>query len=78
MRILRRSVLSALTAALLFGSITAADARNGNCELRVDRAQQRLHEAERRYGMHSRQAEQRRHQLDEASARCTRDGHSSG
>jgi F0F1-type ATP synthase membrane subunit b/b' len=41
-----------------------------DCEKRVQKAEENLHAAERRHGEHSKQAEQRRHQLEEARGRC--------
>lgn len=40
------------------------------CEQRIRRAENNLHNAIRRHGEHSRQAEQRRHQLEEAREQC--------
>ncbi len=42
------------------------------CERRVHRAEEQLREAERRHGEHSRQAHQKRRQLEEARERCHR------
>jgi len=64
-----------LAAFFLFGSALPARAldRDDKCERRVHRAEENLERAIRRHGEHSRQAEQRRHQLEEARERCHRD-----
>ena len=46
--------------------------RDERCERQIRRAEQNLHKAIRRHGEHSRQAEQRRHDLEEARERCHR------
>ena len=40
------------------------------CEQRVRNAERKLHDAERKHGEHSRQAQARRHDLEEARERC--------
>lgn len=40
------------------------------CEQRIHKAENRLQNAIRKHGEHSRQAEQRRHELEEARERC--------
>jgi hypothetical protein len=42
------------------------------CEQRIRNAERRLYDAERRHGAHSRQAQARRHDLEEARERCHR------
>lgn len=42
------------------------------CEQRIRNAERRLRDAERRHGAHSRQAQARRHDLEEARERCHR------
>jgi hypothetical protein len=44
--------------------------RDRRCEQRIRRAEDSLHKAERRHGEHSWQAQQKRHQLEEARHRC--------
>jgi hypothetical protein len=43
------------------------------CEQRVRNAENKLHDAERKHGDHSRQAQSRRRDLENARARCHRD-----
>ncbi|HEU4416380.1 MAG TPA: hypothetical protein VFT65_16445 [Candidatus Angelobacter sp.] len=45
------------------------------CEQRIRNAENNLHNAERKHGEHSRQAEKRRHELEEARERCHHDRH---
>ena len=60
-----------LGAALLAGSAVPAHAeRDESCERDVHRAQQNLDKAIRKHGEHSRQAEDRRRQLEEVRERC--------
>ena len=40
------------------------------CEQRIHRAEDKLQNAMRKHGEHSRQAERRRHELEEARERC--------
>ena len=40
------------------------------CEERIRNAERKLHDAERKHGEHSRQAQARRHDLEEARERC--------
>lgn len=55
------------------GSVTArADDR---CEKRVHKAEQDLEKAVHKHGEHSRQAEQKRHELEEARERCHHGDH---
>ncbi|HKV93612.1 MAG TPA: hypothetical protein VJW20_13780 [Candidatus Angelobacter sp.] len=44
------------------------------CEQRIHRAEDKLQNAIRKHGEHSRQAEQRRHELEEARERCHHHG----
>jgi hypothetical protein len=64
-----------LAAFFLFGSAVPGRAldRDDKCERRIHRAEENLERAIRRHGEHSRQAEQRRHQLEEVRERCHRD-----
>ena len=43
---------------------------NRKCEQRIRNAKRKLHDAERKHGEHSRQAQARRHDLEEARERC--------
>ena len=72
----KTGVLAVILAAFfLFGSAPPARAldRDDKCERRIHRAEENLEKAIRRHGEHSRQAEQRRHQLEEVRERCHRD-----
>jgi len=67
-----------LISSLIIGSfIVAVPAqafdRDDRCEQRIRDAERDLHKAERRHGEHSRQAEQKRHRLEEIRERCHRD-----
>jgi hypothetical protein len=66
-----------LGAALLGGTAVSAHAeRDDRCERDVHRAEQNLDKAIRKHGEHSRQAEDRRRQLEEMRERChMRDEH---
>ncbi len=60
-----------LSATLMVGSAIPAHAdRDDRCRHDVQRAQQNLDKAIRRHGDHSRQAEDKRHQLEEVRERC--------
>ncbi len=48
----------------------ADDHREAKCERRIHDAEAKLQDAIRKHGEHSRKAEQRRHDLEEARARC--------
>lgn len=62
-----------LSAFLMLGGTVPAQART-NCEKRIQKAENNLRKAVARHGEHSRQAEARRHQLEEAREQCGR-GH---
>jgi len=70
-------VLAAILAAVfLFGSaapVRALDRDDDRCHRRIEQAERNLDKAVRKHGEHSRQAEQRRHQLEEARERCRHD-----
>ncbi len=71
-----RVLAAILAAVLLFGSAAPArafDRDDDKCHRRVEQAERNLQKAIRRHGEHSRQAEQRRHQLEEARERCRHD-----
>lgn len=57
------------------GAVTArAVDRDDKCEKQVHRAEQNLDKAVHKHGEHSKQAEQRRHELEEARERCHHGG----
>jgi hypothetical protein len=60
---------------LLFGGAPRAhaDDRDDKCERKIHKAEENLRKAERKHGEHSRQAEQKRHQLEEIRESCHRD-----
>ncbi len=69
--------LKGITAALIIftflGSAlpaSAFDHRDRKCEQRIRRAEENLRRAERRHGGHSRQARERRRELEDARSRC--------
>lgn len=47
--------------------------RDDKCERRIHKSEENLRRAEQRHGERSRQAEQRRHQLEEAKDKCGQD-----
>jgi hypothetical protein len=51
-------------------SASGMDHRDRKCEQRIRRAQDNLRRAERRHGEHSRQAQQKRRELEDARAHC--------
>ncbi|HEX5435313.1 MAG TPA: hypothetical protein VFY05_13830 [Candidatus Angelobacter sp.] len=61
-----------LSAFLMLGSTVPAHARM-NCEKRIQKAENNLRKAVAKHGEHSRQAESRRHQLEETREKCGRD-----
>jgi uncharacterized membrane protein YccC len=72
----KSGILAAILAAFfVFGSAVPSRAvdRDDKCERRVHQAEENLQKAIRRHGEHSRQAEQRRRQLEEARERCRHD-----
>ncbi len=68
----RRTLMAAILGLSLIGGVLPSQARDRDdkCEQRVRKAELNLHKAVRRHGEHSRQAEQRRRQLQEARERC--------
>ncbi len=72
--LISRKLLGAVfvTALFITGAVTtqAKDRDDRKCERRVEKAEQKLRQAERRHGEHSRQAEHLRHELEEARERC--------
>ena len=72
----KHGVLAVVMAAFfLLGSGVQALAidRDDKCERRIHQAEVNLQKAIRKHGEHSRQAEQRRHELEEARERCHHD-----
>jgi hypothetical protein len=73
----KSGILAAILAGFfLLGSAVpsrALDRDDEKCERRVHKAEMNLQKAIRRHGEHSPQAEQRRHQLEEARERCRHD-----
>lgn len=61
-----------IIAAMIFGSSAIASAvdRDDKCEQRIHKAEDNLQKAIRKHGEHSRQAEKKRHQLEETRERC--------
>lgn len=79
MRLLKTMFGKTLWFALLSVSLLGAaaiparadrDDRHEHCERAIHKAERNLDKAVRRHGEHSRQAEQRRHQLEETRERC--------
>jgi hypothetical protein len=58
-----------LGALLLVGGAARTRSCN-NCDQRIHRAEENLDKAIRRHGEHSREAERRRHELEEARRSC--------
>ena len=60
-----------LSASLIIGTAVPALAdQDDRCRRDIHRAEQNLDKAVRKHGEHSRQAEDRRHQLEETRERC--------
>lgn len=64
-------LVPALGAMLLAGGAAGTWSCN-DCDQRIHRAEENLRKAVERHGEHSRQAEERRHELEEARRRCGR------
>jgi len=72
MRMLRKTTLiSLLLGGCLFGGVVSlrADQRS-DCDKRIRKAEDNLHKEIRKHGEHSRQAQDRRRDLDQARDRC--------
>ena len=64
-------IAALIVSGFLGGSVTVwAVDRDDKCEKRVHKAEEQLEKAVRKHGEHSRQAEQKRHDLEEARERC--------
>lgn len=75
-RLANRVILAAaMVGSLLLWSPAPMQARDRDdkCGKRVHKAEENLRRAERRHGEHSRQAEDRRHELEEAREKCGHD-----
>ena len=59
-----------LGGALLLSSAGVLPARAESCEERIHKAERNLEKEVQKHGEHSRQAEKKRHELEEARARC--------
>ena len=71
-----RTLIAALVVLSFLAGVVPAKAFDRDddrkCEQRIRNAERRLRDAERKHGEHSRQAEARRHDLEEARERCHR------
>lgn len=71
-----RTVIAVLTLMWCLGAVVPAQAfaddhdHEAKCERRIHEAEAKLQDAIARHGEHSRQAEKRRHDVEEARARC--------
>ncbi len=59
-----------LMAMMLAGTTAWSATSPASCDQRIRNAEHRLHQAVRRYGPRSRQAQKRRQQLDRVRSRC--------
>ncbi len=60
-----------LTAALLLALLPAEGRdRDDACAKRIQKAEQQLHQAERKHGLNSKQAQNKRHHLDQVRDQC--------
>ena len=75
LRNLRSTVVGAVLVSFLLAGVAFAQPsdRDDKCERRVRKAEARLDQAIRRHGEGSRQARQRREQLEQARRSCHRD-----
>jgi len=64
-----------LGVAMLATSAGVVQARAESCEERVHKAERKLDDAIHKHGEHSRQAEQRRRELEDARAHCDHHDH---
>ena len=60
----------ALGAALLFSTAGVVQASAERCDERIHKAEHKLAEAVRKHGEHSKQAEKRRRELEDARVHC--------
>jgi hypothetical protein len=69
-------VAAVLSVLLFFAAVPRAHADNrARCQQRIEKAEARFYEAVRRHGEHSRQAIDRRHDLNAERERCWREHH---
>jgi len=71
----RKASALVLAAIMTISGAGVLQATAENCSERVHKAEHNLQEAVRKHGEHSRQAEQKRHELDEARAHCGHEHH---
>ena len=69
------SILMAAVFMLSTAGLLMARDHDDRCEARVHKAERALEQAERKHGEHSRQAEKKRRELDEAREHCGHDHH---
>ena len=71
-KMIAKTILCAMLGiALLAGLATPARAdRDDKCSRDIHKAEENLEKAVRKHGEHSRQADERRHQLEEVRERC--------
>lgn len=69
---IRRSIAVAVTAASLLAVPAFAKVHRSKCEQKVRNAEAKLHQAIRKHGEHSRQAEEKREALEHVRATCHR------
>ncbi|HZU31310.1 MAG TPA: hypothetical protein VFB79_09355 [Candidatus Angelobacter sp.] len=62
--------ITSLVLGMFLVGIVPAQALDRHCDDRIRKAEFNLREAVRKHGEHSRQAEKRRHELEDARAHC--------
>ncbi len=75
--VIRRIGAILLAGTFMIGSVGVLQARDRDdkCQQRVQKAERNLERDVQKHGEHSRQAEKRRRELDEARAKCGGDHH---
>lgn len=73
-KILTAAVLSVFFLTAGAAPMRAAD-RDDKCEQKVRGLEEQLHQAERKHGEHSKQADKKRRQLEEAREKCRHSDH---
>jgi len=68
-KVLGKTMLCAMLGASLLAGVPTT-VRADNCDRDIRKAEQNLEKAVRKHGEHSKQAEQRRRELDEVRRRC--------
>ena len=66
----KTGIATGLAAFMLVASLAPVPAAAANCHRRIERAEENLRRAIRKHGERSRQAEERRRQLEDIRARC--------